>query len=130
MTYAAVTLELVSTTDATFFGGKFLNGFAIGFLQSVTVTYIGDVTPLALRGFFTFLSAASYIHTRVSCLRLDRQRHGRQRHGDSPQPLAQYGFAGFATVGVFSVPESPWWLASKGRDERALENLFKLGHTG
>ncbi|KAI7921126.1 hypothetical protein M0657_006222 [Pyricularia oryzae] len=42
MTYAAVTLELVSTTDATFFGGKFLNGFAIGFLQSVTVTYIGD----------------------------------------------------------------------------------------
>lgn len=37
MTYAAVTLELVSTTDATFFGGKFLNGFAIGFLQSVTV---------------------------------------------------------------------------------------------
>lgn len=52
MTYAAVTLELVSTTDATFFGGKFLNGFAIGFLQSVTVTYIGDVsrqTPMSLK---------------------------------------------------------------------------------
>ncbi|KAH8846466.1 hypothetical protein MCOR27_003678 [Pyricularia oryzae] len=52
MTYAAVTLELVSTTDATLFGGKFLNGFAIGFLQSVTVTYIGDVsrqTPMSLK---------------------------------------------------------------------------------
>jgi MFS transporter, SP family, general alpha glucoside:H+ symporter len=36
-------MEFVSTTNALFFGGKFLNGFAVGALASVTVTYIGEV---------------------------------------------------------------------------------------
>jgi MFS family permease len=40
---AAVTLEFVSTTNEMFFGGKFLNGFAVGALASVPVTYVGEV---------------------------------------------------------------------------------------
>lgn len=28
------------------------------------------------------------------------------------------------------MPESPWWLVSKGRREQALKNLNKLGHKG
>ena len=43
ITYAAVTMEFVATTNELFFGGKFLNGFAIGALSSVTVSYIGEV---------------------------------------------------------------------------------------
>lgn len=43
ITFAAVTMEFVSTTNELFFGGKFLNGFATGALASVTVTYIGEV---------------------------------------------------------------------------------------
>lgn len=39
----AVTLEFVSTTNEMFFGGKFLNGFAVGALASVPVTYVGEV---------------------------------------------------------------------------------------
>ncbi|KAI6379171.1 hypothetical protein MCOR25_002047 [Pyricularia grisea] len=131
ITYAAVTLEFVSTTNAMFFGGKFLNGFAIGFLQSVTVTYIGEVTPLALRGFFTCLSAASYTLGPLVCALIVNDT------GTLPTRwayraifVAQYGFAAFATVGVFFMPESPWWLVSRGRDDHALENLSKLGHRG
>jgi hypothetical protein len=36
-------MEFVATTNAVFFGGKFLNGFAVGALASVTVSYIGEV---------------------------------------------------------------------------------------
>lgn len=43
VTYAAVTMEFVATTDGLFFGGKFLNGFVVGALASVTVSYIGEV---------------------------------------------------------------------------------------
>lgn len=43
ISFAAVTLEFVSTTNEMFFGGKFLNGFAVGTLQAVSGSYIGEV---------------------------------------------------------------------------------------
>lgn len=33
-------MEFVATTPELFFGGKFLNGFVVGALASVTVTYV------------------------------------------------------------------------------------------
>lgn len=43
ISYAAVTVEFVATTNPVFFGGKFLNGFAVGALATITVSYIGEV---------------------------------------------------------------------------------------
>lgn len=45
ISFGAITMEFLSTTPELFFGGKFLNGFSIGALQSITVTYIGEVRP-------------------------------------------------------------------------------------
>lgn len=42
--FAAISMEFVSTTNELFFGGKFLNGFAVGTLQAVSGTYIGEVS--------------------------------------------------------------------------------------
>lgn len=44
ISFAAITLEFVATTNEQFFGGKFLNGFAVGTLQAVSSTYIGEVS--------------------------------------------------------------------------------------
>ena len=41
--FAAIALEFVATTNAMFFGGKFINGFVTGIILSVAVTYIGEV---------------------------------------------------------------------------------------
>lgn len=43
VSFAAVAIEFVSTTNAQFFGGKFLNGFVGGVILSVAITYIGEV---------------------------------------------------------------------------------------
>lgn len=43
---------------------------------------------------------------------------------------AQYGFAAIAVAFVWFMPESPWWLVSKDRDEDALKALSGLGHRG
>ncbi|KAB8275140.1 hypothetical protein BDV30DRAFT_236840 [Aspergillus minisclerotigenes] len=40
---------------------------------------------------------------------------------------AQYGFAAVSAAFVFFMPESPWWLASRGHDEKAIMNLRRLG---
>jgi SP family general alpha glucoside:H+ symporter-like MFS transporter len=44
ITFVAVTMEFVATTNALFFGGKLINGFATGALASVCVTFIGEVS--------------------------------------------------------------------------------------
>lgn len=36
-------MEFVATTNEVFFGGKFINGFAVGTLQTVAGTYVGEV---------------------------------------------------------------------------------------
>lgn len=45
VSFAAITLEFVATTNEVFFGGKFLNGFAVGTIQTVATAYIGEVRP-------------------------------------------------------------------------------------
>jgi MFS family permease len=44
VSFAAVAMEFVATTNALFFGGKFVNGFVTGIILSVSVTYVGEVS--------------------------------------------------------------------------------------
>jgi len=64
---AAVTLEFRATTNEMFFGGKFLNGFAVGALASVPITYIGEVS-IRLRCEVFFLRDSMY-HLLISFFR-------------------------------------------------------------
>ena len=43
ISYAAISMQVASTSNPLFFGGKFLNGFAAGTIQGVMTTYIGEV---------------------------------------------------------------------------------------
>ncbi|KAF2800263.1 general substrate transporter [Melanomma pulvis-pyrius CBS 109.77] len=131
ITFVAITMEFVATSNALFFGGKFLNGFATGALASVCVTYIGEIAPLALRGMMTCLSALAYtLGPLIVALIVNTTGVYTNRWAYRAVFLAQYGFAVFASIGVFFMPESPWWLVSKSRPEAALSALGKLGHTG
>lgn len=48
LSFVAIAIEFIATTPATFFGGKFLNGFLAGVILSVAVTYVGEVRFQAL----------------------------------------------------------------------------------
>ncbi|TDZ30401.1 Maltose permease MAL31 [Colletotrichum spinosum] len=131
ISFIGITLEFVATTNEVFFGGKFVNGFAIGALSSVTVTYIGEITPLALRGLFTCLSALSYtLGPLVVAVIINETGTLNSRWAYRAVFCGQYGFAAIAASLIWFMPESPWYLAMKGRDEQALGSLAKLGHAG
>ncbi|KAF2678873.1 general substrate transporter [Lentithecium fluviatile CBS 122367] len=131
ISFAAITMEFVATTNEIFFGGKFLNGFATGALASVTVTYIGEIAPLALRGMLTCLTALSYtLGPLTVALIVNSTGTYSTRWAYRAVFCAQYGFAMIGAMGVPFMPESPWWLASKSRRERALKALNGLGHHG
>ncbi|OQD89912.1 hypothetical protein PENANT_c002G09968 [Penicillium antarcticum] len=130
ITVAAVTLEFVATTNEMFFGGKFLNGFALGALASVPITYIGEISPLALRGTLTCLSALAYcIGPFVVALITNTTGTYTNRWAYRAVFVAQYGYAALALAFIAFMPESPWWLVSKNWDTKALKSLRKLGYS-
>lgn len=44
LSFAAIALEFVAVTKEVFFGGKFMNGFLLGVILSVVLTYLGEVS--------------------------------------------------------------------------------------
>ncbi|KAL3493465.1 general substrate transporter [Aspergillus germanicus] len=127
---AAVTIEFRATTNEMFFGGKFLNGFALGALASVPVTYVGEIAPLALRGTLTCLTAMAYcIGPFIVALITNTTGNFTNRWAYRAVFAAQYGYAGVALAFIFFMPESPWWLVSKNREEKALASLRRLGYS-
>lgn len=106
ITYVAITLEFISTTNEVFFAGKFINGFAVGALASVTVSYIGEVAPLALRGMLTCLSALAYtLGPLTVALIINETGTLDSRWAYRAVFCAQYGFAAIATAFVPFMPE-------------------------
>ncbi|KAJ4991207.1 MFS hexose transporter [Stagonosporopsis vannaccii] len=131
VTFGAITMEFVSTTPELFFGGKFLNGFVVGALASVTVTYIGEVAPFALRGMLTCLTALAYtLGPLTVALIINTTGVYNNRWAYRAVFCAQFGFAAVAAILVPFMPESPTWLVSKNRQEAALKALGGLGYKG
>ncbi|EEU39712.1 uncharacterized protein NECHADRAFT_43378 [Fusarium vanettenii 77-13-4] len=130
VSYAAISLEFVATTNPVFFAGKLVNGFAVGTLAATTATYIGEISPLALRGMLTCIIAFAYtVGPFVAALILDGTGSSTTRWAYRAVFCSQYGFCAVATLFAPFMPESPWWLASKGKDAKALRSLRSLGYT-
>lgn len=130
ISFAAITLEFVATTNPMFFGGKLLNGLAVGNLAAIGVTYIGEITPLALRGLMTAMVALAYtLGPLTASLILNSTGTSDTRWAYRAVFVSQYGFAAVSACFVAFMPESPWWLTNKGKDELALKSLRRLGYT-
>ncbi|KAL4883348.1 general substrate transporter [Aspergillus karnatakaensis] len=131
ISYIAVAIEFVATTNAVFFAGKFLNGFMVGTVATVMITYIGEISPLALRGIFTCCIGVAYgVGPLVAFIVINYTGNYETRWAYRAVFCAQFGFSAIATIFIPFMPESPWWLASKGRNSAALKSLNKLSLTG
>jgi MFS transporter, SP family, general alpha glucoside:H+ symporter len=129
LSYCSITLEFVSVTNPVFFAGKVINGFAVGVLAAVATTYVGEIAPLALRGLITCLLALAYtVGPLTAALILNSTGTYTTRWAYRSIFCSQYGFLVIATLFVFFMPESPWWLVSKGKTEKAIRSLRKLGY--
>jgi MFS transporter, SP family, general alpha glucoside:H+ symporter len=129
LSYVSITLEFVATTNAVFFGGKVVNGLVVGVLAAVGTTYVGEISPLALRGLLTCLLALAYTVGPLVCsLILNSTGTTTTRWAYRAIFCSQYGFLGVATIFVPFMPESPWWLLSRGKQDKALRSLKKLGY--
>ncbi|KAK1633549.1 maltose permease MAL31 [Colletotrichum phormii] len=131
ISFIAVAIEFIATKNPVFFAGKLLNGFMLGAVGTIMVSYIGEITPLALRGIFTCGVGVAYgIGPLVAFIVINYTGTVESRWAYRTVFCCQFGFAGVSAILWPFMPESPWWLVSKGKKEEALESLGRLGHSG
>ncbi|RDW59267.1 MFS hexose transporter [Coleophoma crateriformis] len=128
VSFIGVTVEMISTTNAVFFVGKSVNGVAIGLIISVGMTYVGEITPPALRGLTTAACALAFTFGPwIGSFIVLGTGTKTNRWAYRAMFASQYGFNVTGFVFLWWLPESPWWLVSKNRKEAALQSLQILG---
>ncbi|KAF7556262.1 hypothetical protein G7Z17_g1519 [Cylindrodendrum hubeiense] len=120
-------LQFFATSIYMYMGAGILLGVPWGVFQTLTTTYAAEVTPNVLRPYLTMLvplcwSVGYLIGT--ATLRGFLSMEGEYAYRIPfalqwvlPIPLA---------IGIYFAPESPWWLARKGRTGDAEKALRKL----
>ncbi|PMD40268.1 general substrate transporter [Hyaloscypha variabilis F] len=125
-----ITVETIATTNTVFFAGKFINGFAVGAFGTITMTYVGEIAPLALRGVITAAAGLSFTFGPfLVTLIVNTTGVYTTRWAYRAIFVAQYGVTILGLIGLPFMPESPWWLLSRGREEKAIHSLRRLGHS-
>ncbi|KAH7123948.1 general substrate transporter [Dendryphion nanum] len=131
ISFVAIGIEFMATTNAVFFAGKFTNGLSIGIIAVAMVSYIGEIAPLKLRGIFGCCIGVSYgVGPLVAFIIVKYSGGVDTRWAYRTIFCAQWGFAAVALLLWPWMPESPWWLVSKGKNEKALKSLNRLGYKG
>jgi MFS family permease len=129
LVFIGITLEVVSTTNEIFFAGKFIAGFPIGGFITICMTYIGEIVPLALRGIMTAAAALAFtLGPLIVSLVVNETGVREDRWAYRAIFVAQYGVSGIGLCIWPFLPESPWWLINKGRNEAAAKSLARLGY--
>ncbi|KZT57196.1 MFS sugar transporter [Calocera cornea HHB12733] len=112
---------------ATLMVGRFLAGFGIGMLATLAPIYQSEIAHPSIRGKLItltqfFLGIGAFIASWIG--------YGAFFWQDDRQWRVPFGIQVVPAIPLFCFilffPESPRWLASKGRNEEALANLARL----
>jgi len=124
-------LQLAATSGrALITVGRLILGMGIGVISNAVPLYLGESSPSAIRGIVVgswqlLLAIGQVIGAGVNqgTKDIDSTASYRIPFGlNFAIPLIFFCFVGF-------IPESPRWLVSKGRDDKALRNIEKINHS-
>jgi sugar porter (SP) family MFS transporter len=125
-----------------FVAWRMLGGFAIGLASGISPMYIAEISPAHLRGRLVSLNQLAIVVGILSAQVVNWLIARPVPQGASAQEIllswnGQLGWRWmFAVTAIpstlfliatFMVPESPRWLASKGRTRQAMQVLDRLG---
>ncbi|KAJ4259549.1 hypothetical protein NW762_007478 [Fusarium torreyae] len=114
--------------------GRFIGGIGIGMqvscsllLSMVVPLYIGEISPPEIRGSLLVFEALFVVLGVVIAFWITYGTMNMASHWSWQLPFLIQIFPGLLLgFGAIFLPFSPRWLASKGREQEALENLVKI----
>ncbi|KAI4602228.1 hypothetical protein KJ359_009466 [Pestalotiopsis sp. 9143b] len=121
------TIQTGSMNYSTLLGGRFVGGIGVGMLAMVAPLYISELAPPEIRGTLLVLQELSIVTAIVIAFYTTYGTRFIAGDWSWRLPfLIQMSPALVLGAGVPFLPYSPRWLASKGRDDEALQVLAKL----
>ncbi|KAL4976208.1 general substrate transporter [Aspergillus desertorum] len=128
---AFIFIQFYSSTPAQLFVGQLVNGCIIAFYPICASAYVGEVTPLVLRGFAaTMTNLAFSIGSLVASGILKGTEPIATTMSYKIPIAAQWALPVLMLSLVYFVPDPPYWLVRKGRPDEALKSLGRLATSG
>ncbi|KAH7127828.1 general substrate transporter [Dactylonectria estremocensis] len=125
----SIFLETFATHWQHWLVAKLFSGMGVGMLQATLPLYLTEIAPTQLRGFFinayTFWFVLGQLFASVALNRLNAA----DPYDFRTAIYSQWGPIGGIAIIFIILPETPWWLVSKGKFDKAAKVLQKYnGH--
>ncbi|KAJ0421155.1 general substrate transporter, partial [Aspergillus carlsbadensis] len=127
MSIGFIFIQFYSHSPAQLFVGQLVNGCIIAFYPICASAYVGEVTPLVLRGFAATMTNLAFSIGSLIASGILKGTEPLQTTMSYKIPIAtQWALPCFMLVLVYFVPDPPYWLCRKGRESDALRSLHRL----
>ncbi|KAJ5111278.1 hypothetical protein N7532_001813 [Penicillium argentinense] len=128
LSIAFIFVQFFSHTPAQLFVGELMNGCIIAFYPICASAYVGEVTPLVLRGFAATITNLAFSIGSLIASGILKGTESMDSKWSYKIPIAtQWALPCVMLVLVPLCPEPPYWLCRKGRYEDARTSLRRLG---
>ncbi|KAJ4292374.1 hypothetical protein N0V90_009036 [Kalmusia sp. IMI 367209] len=127
MSVAFIFLQFFAHTPGQLFAGQLINGCIIAFYPICASAYIGEVVPLALRGFAASMTNLAFVIGQFIASGILKGTNSIDNKYSYKIPIAtQWALPAIMLSIIFFCPDPPYWLCKKGRYEAAEKSLRRL----
>ncbi|KAF2245889.1 sugar transporter [Trematosphaeria pertusa] len=127
MSVAFIFLQFFAHTPGQLFAGELINGCIIAFYPICASAYIGEVCPLALRGFAASMTNLAFVIGQFIASGILKGTNGIDSKYSYKVPIAtQWALPAVMLSIIYFCPDPPYWLCKKGRYEAAEKSLRRL----
>ncbi|KAI9368654.1 general substrate transporter [Aspergillus egyptiacus] len=120
-------IQFFSESPAQLFVGQLVNGCVIAFYPICASAYVGEVTPLILRGFAATMTNLAFSIGSLIASGILKGTEPLETKWSYKIPIAtQWGLPVIMLLLVYFCPDPPYWLCRKGRYEDAAHSLRRL----
>ncbi|KAJ5762961.1 hypothetical protein N7533_001642 [Penicillium manginii] len=128
LSIAFIFLQFFSHSPAQLFIGELINGCIIAFYPICASAYVGEVTPLVLRGFAATMTNLAFSIGSLLASGILKGTESMDSKWSFKIPIAtQWALPCIMLLLVPLCPDPPYWLCRKGRYEDATASLRRLG---
>ncbi|KAH9884252.1 putative MFS alpha-glucoside transporter [Xylariomycetidae sp. FL2044] len=124
---AFIFVQYFSATPAQLFAGQLLNGCIIAFYPICASAYVGEVCPLALRGFAASCTNLAFVVGQFVASGILKGTSALPSKLAYKIPIAtQWALPAAMLLFIFFCPDPPYWLCKRGRYADAERSIRRL----